>query len=259
MASSTWDGCATPAEQAEPVEHSTPLASSSMSSASPSQPGKEKWALPGSRSPGSPLSTTSGTASRTRWMSSSRSADSRACRASCSRTAVLTAAARPAMAGASSVPERTSRSCPPPCCTDTGVSPLASSSAPAPMGPPTLWPVSVSASAPEPEKDTGNCPSACTASVWNGMPWSWAMAASTWIGWTVPTSLLAHMMLIMATSSGSRSMAARSVSGWTRPSSSTSSSSTSAPWLSASHWAGSSAAWCSTELISTRLRGLRAQ
>ena len=53
IASSTWEGCGTPAEQAEPVEHSMPWASSSISSESPSQPGKPRWALPGSRpSPG---------------------------------------------------------------------------------------------------------------------------------------------------------------------------------------------------------------
>ena len=38
----TWDGRATPAEQAEPVEHSIPRASSSMSKESPSQPGKRQ-------------------------------------------------------------------------------------------------------------------------------------------------------------------------------------------------------------------------
>ncbi len=55
IASSTWEGCGTPAEQAEPVEHSMPRASSSISSESPSQPGNLRWALPGSRSTGSPL------------------------------------------------------------------------------------------------------------------------------------------------------------------------------------------------------------
>ena len=49
IASSTWEGWGTPAEQAEPVEHSIPRASSSISSESPSQPGKPRWALPGSR------------------------------------------------------------------------------------------------------------------------------------------------------------------------------------------------------------------
>ena len=63
MASSTWLGCATPAVHAEPVEHSMPWASSSMSRLSPSHPGKDRCALPGSRDgppsttpvPGSPF------------------------------------------------------------------------------------------------------------------------------------------------------------------------------------------------------------
>ena len=48
MASSTCEGWGTPAEQADPVEHSMPRASSSISSESPSQPGNVRWALPGS-------------------------------------------------------------------------------------------------------------------------------------------------------------------------------------------------------------------
>ena len=50
MASSTWLGCGTPAWHAEPVEHSIPAASSRYSSESPSQPGTSRWTLPGSRS-----------------------------------------------------------------------------------------------------------------------------------------------------------------------------------------------------------------
>ena len=49
IAISTCDGCATPAVQADPVEHSIPLASNNISSASPSHPRKVKCALPGSR------------------------------------------------------------------------------------------------------------------------------------------------------------------------------------------------------------------
>ena len=48
----TWLGRATPALQADPVEHSTPRASSSMSRASPSAPGKDRCALPGSQPAG---------------------------------------------------------------------------------------------------------------------------------------------------------------------------------------------------------------
>ena len=50
VARRTWLGWATPAVQAEPVEHSMPWASSSSSRESPSQPGKVKWALAGRRS-----------------------------------------------------------------------------------------------------------------------------------------------------------------------------------------------------------------
>ena len=42
MAISTCDGCGIPAEQAEPVEHSIPWASSNIKSESPSQPLNEK-------------------------------------------------------------------------------------------------------------------------------------------------------------------------------------------------------------------------
>ncbi len=67
MASSTWLGWATPAVHAEPVEQAIPRASSSISSASPSQPGKEKCAFPGSLPGpgGAPFSTASGTAALT--------------------------------------------------------------------------------------------------------------------------------------------------------------------------------------------------
>ena len=44
IASSTWLGCGTPAEQADPVEHSMPRWSRSIKSESPSHPGKVRWA-----------------------------------------------------------------------------------------------------------------------------------------------------------------------------------------------------------------------
>ena len=90
IASSTWLGRATPALQADPVEHSMPRASSSISSASPSAPGKDRCALPGSRpgppstrsSSGAPLSCASGTSATTPATSRSRSPASRAARSS---------------------------------------------------------------------------------------------------------------------------------------------------------------------------------
>jgi hypothetical protein len=47
MASSTWLGCATPAEQAAPVEQSIPAESSSIKIASAEHPGKPMLAMPG--------------------------------------------------------------------------------------------------------------------------------------------------------------------------------------------------------------------
>ena len=95
---------------------------------------------------------------------------------------------------------------------------------------------------------------ACTASVCIGTPNSWATAASSRIGLTVPTSLLAHMTDTSATLSGARSSAARSTVGGTRPSASTGSSSSSAPSRACSHSAESSTAWCSSAETSTRVR-----
>ena len=50
IASSTWEGWGTPAEQADPVEHSMPRASSSISSESPSQPGNVEVGVAGEAS-----------------------------------------------------------------------------------------------------------------------------------------------------------------------------------------------------------------
>ena len=128
-----------------------------------------------------------------------------------------------------------SRSWPPPCSTGTGVTPRARISAPTPTGPPSLWPVTVSASAPLAAKSTGSCAAACTASVWNGTPYSCATAASSLTGCTVPTSLFAHITLTTATCSGACAIAARSASGRTTPSAPTASQTASAPWASSSH------------------------
>ena len=73
------------------------------------------------------------------------------------------------MPATSSVPDRTPRSCPPPCSSGTTATSRRSSSTPMPVGPPTLWPVTVIASTPLAPKSSGSWPSACTASVWNGM------------------------------------------------------------------------------------------
>ena len=149
MAMRTCEGCATPAAHAEPVEHSMPRASSSMSSESPSQPGKLRCAMPGSRSVGCPLTITSGMTARTPAISSSRSAASRAVVSSRRDTVTAVAVASPIEPTTSRVPERTSRSWPPPCSDGVQSTSRRSSSAPVPTGPPSLCPVIVSAATPD--------------------------------------------------------------------------------------------------------------
>ncbi len=138
IASSTWEGCGTPAEQAEPVEHSIPRASSSISSESPWQPGNLRWALPGSRSTGSPLKIASGISAWIRLTSWSRSAPTWAACSGWSLTDSSTASAKPAIAGVSMVPLRMSRSWPPPCSSGVTASSRRTTRAPTPNGPPSL-------------------------------------------------------------------------------------------------------------------------
>ena len=206
IATSTCDGRATPAEQAEPVETSTPAASSSSSSESPSQPGKEKCALPGSRSAGvAVVARASGTAASTRRdeVVAQRRAAAPRSRAG-GRPRGVVAAASPASAGVSKVPERTSRSCPPPCSSGVQATSRPSSSAPAPSGPPSLWPVRVSASTPLAAKSTGQLTDGLHGvGVQRHARPRGRASASAATGCTVPTSLLAHITVTSATSSPS--------------------------------------------------------
>ena len=80
--------------------------------------------------------------------------------------------------------------------------PRRATSAPAPIGPPTLWALSVRQSTVLAARSSGSWPRACTASLCTGMPCSCASAASSSIGWTVPTSLLAHSTVTRATLAG---------------------------------------------------------
>ena len=86
------------------------------------------------------------------------------------------------------------------------------------------------------------------------MPCSWATATTSATGCTVPTSLLAHITLTSATDAGSASIAARTVSGRTRPWGSTSSHETTAPSAPTRKSTQSRTAWCSTALTSRRTR-----
>ena len=88
------------------------------------------------------------------------------------------------------------------------------------------------------------------------MPCSAASAASSATGWTVPTSLLAHIAVTSATSSPcSVELGPRARPGSTRPCASTGSQlDLGALVLGRASRTASSTAWCSTALASTRRR-----
>ena len=236
-----------------------PWASSSSSRESPSQPGKEKWALAASRPSGVGVAVEHRVGDRVqhRRRPARRAARRPRGRTSSRRSAASgPAVANAATAGTSSVPERTSRSCPPPCssghrrCTSRR-----SSSAPMPYGPPTLWPVTVIASSPLAAKSTrpGRTPGPRRSAA--GRRTRAQRRRVRGSAKIVPTSLLAHITVTRATSSGSRSSASRSVCGMhpavgvdrqpldpRRPRARRASAT------------ASSTAWCSTGLASTRVR-----
>ncbi len=269
-ASSTWEGRGTPAEQADPVEDSTPTMSRPNRIESPSQPGKTKWTLAGdrrvpggrarpvcgSRSSG-PIRRASGTTSRMPAMSRSRRAPSRSRSVSSRARASVAATAKASMSGVGRVPERMSRSWPPPCWTGVRTASRRTSRAPMPTGPPILCPVTARVVAPEAAKSTGTAPRAWTASVWNGTPWEAASAAASATGWTVPISLLTHIRVATATVSGSRARALSQACRSTEPSAWTGTRSTCAPSCSSSQAAASRTAWCSTPVSTIRWRSGR--
>ena len=111
------------------------------------------------------------------------------------------------------MPERRSRSCPPPCSSGSQSTSRPSSSTPTPSGPPSLWAVMLAADSPLALKSTGSCAAACTASLCIGTSYSRATAARSAIGMIVPISLFAHMIVTSAVSSAWRSSSARSTSG----------------------------------------------
>ena len=188
-----------------------PRASSSISSESPSQPGKPRWALPGSRSVAAGRRRAGAASGTTSMHPADQVVAQRATRAACSAcclTASSTAAAnagdRRGVDGAAADVALLAAAVHAAAVTSTS---RRTTSAPTPYGPPTLCPVSVSASTPDAAKSTGTAPTAWTASVCTGMPCAAAIATTSAIGWRVPTSLLAHITEISATESGSRSTA----------------------------------------------------
>ena len=256
IASSTCDGCATPAVQADPVEHSIPLASNSISSESPSQPRKVKCALPGSRAaPVAPLSTTSS-------MLGQHAVDQ--------PVAQRLHAAR-CWPPARRSPPRRPRPSPPrrrhPVCRNGRRVPARRRAAAArsrcrgaaaahrhrsgrrtcarPRSSPTVrWRRS----------RPGSAPTAWTASLCIGTSNSAATAASSAIGMMVPTSLLAHMTETSATSSWC--LQRFSQRGGRRPSRPRRSAARSPRRLRArrASCTASSTAWCSTAVVTMRRR-----
>ena len=245
------EGWATPAEQAEPVEQSMPRASSSISSESPSQPGKVRCALPGSRSAGSgsPLSARVGDLRLDPARPGRRAArrPGRACsgwRLTASSTArgeagdgrgvdgagadvALLAAAVQQRGDAPARGARRARR------RRTGRRACARSA--------------VSASTPLAAKSTGTWPTACTASVCTGMSCSCGELRRPRrpAGRCRPRCWPTSPRPGRPTPGRARARrAGRPTSR--RPSRSTGSSSTSAPSCSASQCSGSRTAWCST-------------
>ena len=151
-----------------------PRASSSISSESPSQSGKPRWALPGSRCVRRRRA--GGRRARPRCTRRTRSSRRRGHPLGVLRLRLDGVLDRGREAGdgrhvegaaadvallAAAVEQR-----------GRATSSRRSTSAPTPYGPPSLCPVRVSASTPLAAKSTGTAPTACTASVCTGMPWA---------------------------------------------------------------------------------------
>ena len=84
-----------------------------------------------------------------------------------------------------------------------------------PFGACSLWPDSESMSMWVFLRSIGSLPTACTASVWNITPASWAISAICSTGKIVPVSLLAHMKEAIATFGESLARyASRSMRPW---------------------------------------------
>ena len=111
------------------------------------------------------------------------------------------ATASPTIAATSRVPERTSRSWPPPCSSGVHSASRRSSSAPAPIGPPSLCPVIVSASTPlRAEVDRHLADRLHRVGVQRHADRRARPRPAPAMSLTVPISLLAHMTLATATS-----------------------------------------------------------
>ena len=127
-----------------------------------------------------------------------------------SPTATLAARANAAANATGWVPDRTSRSCPPPNPTAAGTTERRASSAPTPTGPPILCADTLIRSTPLAPKSNGRCPKACTASVCIHAPSAAANSPTAETGCTTPVSLFTHITDTTATASSSVSSRAPS-------------------------------------------------
>ncbi len=162
MASSTRLAFFTlPDEQAEPALTAKPARSICITCVSPAQPGTAKHEVLGRRGAPLPIKMRSGAADSRRSSSASRSCETRPqTPSSRSRRAASAAAPKPAMPTTFSVPERRPPSWPPPF-NGAGTSNFPRQiSAPAPFGPPTLWPDRAANGATVSAKLTGSFPAA---------------------------------------------------------------------------------------------------
>src|SRR6266545_1974330 len=259
MASSTWEALTAPLAQADPAEQATPARSSSSSRSSARRPGKRSDSSPGRPAPAgaSPLTSRPGSAARRAARRRSRSRTRRTVSPVRPARASAATAPKPASAATGRVPERSPRSCPPPCSSGCRSRPGRTTSAPTPVGPPSLWAARASRSAPSSFRSTPGAPAACTASQSSSAPAWWASSEAPATGCAVPTSLLAAITATSAVRPG-RSTAA-SPSSSTLPAWSTGARSRLAPASATAHSAAWSTAWCSTaEATSWRPPGSRA-
>ena len=182
MARSTWDGSNDPEVHAEPLDAQIPLPSSRIRSDSPSTNRKLTFTLFGSLSVLCPFSRQYGISSRIRLIIWSRSPLSFSALASIVAAARRTAVPSPMIPGTFSVPARRFRSWAPPCTKERIFTPLRIYKKPIPFGPFSLCPLALSISIWHSSTWIGTWPNAWTASVWNRIPFSWAILPISRIG-----------------------------------------------------------------------------
>ena len=212
-ASSTWLGSRLPLVQALPELAQMPAMSRRSSRLSPSMPSKQKLTMPGTLWSGSPLQREQGILLRPSMSLSRMAVTFSAFSSRCSQLS-FNAAAMARMPGMASVPPRSPRSWAPPSIKFFSLIPLRQYMAPTPLGAWNLWPERESMSMLSRTTSTLTWPTAWTASVWKRMPRSRHSAPISRMGWRVPISLLAYMMV---TRQVSGRMAAASSSRRIRP------------------------------------------